>query len=282
MAVALYDYYPPPPEPIYIHDVTLLFKYTDTTNEWLKTYISAKIVGLNNPELILYNIYVKHELMYRTTLYNSEFEDYIDENHTFTNDFIAGVGVYGSGLVGTYRKYEATGICGLISDNDYTATDVTANMTVFDIDAKYENGRWTADTDYELDKNIDNQGLLEKYWNYLSMNSEYNSTEVSDNYFTYIYDGYSDKEVDLSIGLLELVVSFLTETLSWTEYFPFDVALGWGAKEGESAINELLVNTPTALETFTTYLKIYETKTIYIYNEDNYQLPIMLFYIGVE
>ena len=279
MAAALYDYYPPPPEPIYIDLIYLYYKYTYTRNEWFKVFASAKITSLDKPELLLYNTYNKHEFEYGRNIYNSEF---INATPSFKNDTIVAIGIYGSGLAGTYRKYEATGICGLIDDDDYTATDVTANITVFDIDAKYKNGIWTAEANLTKDDKINGEGWLEKYWYYLAANSELYETKIGTNTITYTYEGYRDKEVDLAIGLIGLMAAFLTETPEWADYFPFDVGIGWGTHETESAINHIYVETPTKYGTFTIYLKIYKTKTVYIYDENNYQLPTMSFYIRVE
>jgi len=279
MAAALYDYYPPPPEPIYIEAIHFYYKYSYTRNEWFKVFASAKITGLDKPELLLYNSYYKHEFEYGRNIYNSEF---INATPSFKNDTIVAIGIYGSGLAGTYRKYEAIGICGLIDDDDYTATDVTANITVFDIDAKYKNGIWTAEADHKIDDSIGNNEWLEKYWYYLAANSELYETKIGTNTITYTYKGYRDKEVDLAIGLIELMAAFLTEIPPWADYFPFDVGIGWGTHETVSAINHICVEAPSAYGTFTIYLKIYKTKTVYIYDENNYQLPTMLFYIRVE
>ncbi len=281
IAYSVYDQDTPPTSPIYIKNIDLSFDYIHTKNTWFKLFVSAKITGLNSPELVLYNSYYKYEF-HKWTRFHNRVYDTGDPENTFTNDFIAAVGVYGSGLAGTYRKYEAIGICGLIDDDDYTATDVTANMTVIDIDAEYKNGKWVAKTDFELDDDIDGYGWLEKYWNYLLGHSEYYKSETKiGHYLRYDYNGDDYKDADLSIGLIGLMAAFLTEMPEWAESFPFDVGIGWGTASSDSRTNEIRIETPHD-EEYMIIVYIYKSKTIYIYDENNYQLPTMSFYIRVE
>ncbi len=175
----------------YVKDLNLLHLINVSSNSWFAIIISAKITGLNKPKLLVYNMYSHFYEEAIGAFYNKNLNKYLGKNDlVFTKDFVASLGIYGSGFMSVFRRYDTISTTKYISDRLLSPTSVTANLTVFDIDLEYREDTWIGNIIPLLDNVTDGKGWLERYIIYIKENTIVKEVANSDYQLFYLYREY--------------------------------------------------------------------------------------------
>jgi len=225
--------------PEYMLSAALAFRFSANTLDWLKIYASAKIVGEPHTLMLQWEFFKNNfYISYARTFINKRWLKSSVSNPgavLFRDDAIVAIGTYGSVLLGMYRKYVASGFCGLGSCSKYRPTDVTANITILDLNLRKSGGEWVGKCNYTIDDNLSDGKGLQSLWALAMRHSRPAGLEVGKGNVGYTYVVIHSSGIDLGIDVGDLAAlagGSPTKALRWLKDFPVYVGVEW-----ESGIN---------------------------------------------
>jgi len=272
MVRSIYKYWT---EPQTIFEAHLMFSYSDKEVSWFKIFIAFKITGQSIVELREWHAYTKFKFFYSKSFYNNR---YTSQQPSFRDDMIVAIGFKGSGSVGLYRRYDSICDC---YDCSYEPTDITANITVFDINTQWNGEQYEAEYSYMIDDNpIDNSGFLEKYWKLAISHAELSEVKTGMGENRYLYNGDKYKGVDLALDITDIILSLMTGNPTWAEYVPIYGGIGWSYSEQISQVMYTYLNLWSDYDDYYVFFNVYRTKDkVYADDQETY---LKFIYIDVD
>ncbi len=265
--------------------VYLLFNFSEDTVKWFRVYASVKMSGSGKVYMIEWQSYHKDfDFSFAQGFPNGRWWPSNDKS-VFHDDAIVAIGFRGSATLAEFRKYEAYCYCGLLknecSASDYKPTDVTANMTIMDINTKKENGVWKGEYDFEVDDVLGDGKGLEVLWNLAISHAEQMGVISSKGELDYNYAGLSKSEIDMGIDIVDLVLMFLKAkgmSSNAISDFPINVGLSWGEEITRKDI--IVLHVKSIYNDYYIFATMFKSKDkVYINNQN---IPTRLMYFDID
>ena len=211
--------------------ISMFFHFSDSTLSWFKIYMSVKVWGsahvtLQPWQLFKDNFNFGYSMVFANSMWSSD-------KPSFKGNAILGIGFYGSAFLGEFRRYEAIRYCTYGECvGAYHPTSVTANITLFDINAVKEGGTWKGRYGYVVVNNPSMNAGLGRFWELMMSHSTAGVKVCGRSYAQYYYDGINGNGVDMGVDLLDFLALFMPhdEFSKVSEGFPLDVGISWGCK----------------------------------------------------
>ena len=274
-------------EPQAISVVSLGFTFSESSLSWLRIYASVKVPGSNEVHMLEWKSFEGgFDFRYGMTFYNKRHSPWAASlRSSFLDDAIVAVGFYGSATLAEFRKYEAYCFCGLLKDecsaSDYKPTDVTANMTIMDINVKKENGVWVGEYDFEVDDVLGDGKGLEVYWNLAMEHAEPIRVVGNVRHLYYELPSVKVKESEMGIDIADLILFFLKGkgVSKVIKDFPIDAGIEWESKTTSVSTATIFVDAPFGRHYVAA--TIYESRDKVFINGKNVPLELAYFDVGV-